>query len=296
MLAVRKMSYNMKQIFIFLVFLFASSFLYAQQNDWTDVEKVFGKKGTVQDGILKVTFPRSDLKVTVGNFTVAPGLALTGWAAFMKMGDQATVMGDMVLLDKEVGPVVSKIVANGLQVTAIHNHLLGEIPAVKYLHFSGRGPGTKLAESLKSVLGATATPMGQASAQSQSNTPDWSKVEAVLGKGKANGNILTYGLPRAEKLMDSGMEVPPFMGTANGVNFQMSGNEAAIAGDFVLIADEVNPVVKALTENGIVVTAIHNHMLYDDPRLFMLHFWAVNNPEKLAKGIKAALDKINLKK
>ena len=285
----------MKHLLFLTIFLSSFSFLHAQQNYWSDVEKIFGKKGTVQDGILKETFPRSDLKVTVGNFTVAPGLALTGWAAFMKMGDQTTVMGDMVLLDKEVGPVVAKIVANGLQVTAIHNHLTGETPAVKYLHFSGKGSGTKLAESLKNVLAVTATPMGQPSAQSQANTPDWSKVEAVLGKGKANGNVLTYGFPRAEKLMDSGMEIPPFMGTANGVNFQMSGNEAAIAGDFVLIADEVNPVVKALTDNGIAVTAIHNHMLYDEPRLFMLHFWAVNNPEKLAKGIKAALDKVNLK-
>jgi hypothetical protein len=123
-----------------------------------------------------------------------------------------------------------------------------------------------------------------------------SKPKTILGKGKASGNVLQYGFPRAEKLMDSGMEVPPFMGTAIGINFQMSGNVAATAGDFVLLADEVNPVVKALTQNGIVVTAIHNHMLYDEPRLFMLHFWAVDSPEKLAKGLKAALDKTNLKK
>lgn len=126
--------------------------------------------------------------------------------------------------------------------------------------------------------------------------PDWSKVEAVLGKGSHNGNLLQYGFPRLEKLTDDGMDVPPYMGMATGVNFQMSGNKAAITGDFVLMADEVNPVIKALTENGIGVTAIHNHMLYDNPRLFMMHFWAVDDPAKLAKGIKAALDKTNSKK
>jgi hypothetical protein len=138
--------------------------------------------------------------------------------------------------------------------------------------------------------------MGQTQTQAQANAPDWSKVEAVLGKGKANGNVLAYGFPRSEKLMDSGMEVPPFMGTAIGINFQMADKVAGIAGDFVLLADEVNPVVKALTDNGIVVTAIHNHMLYDEPRLFMMHFWAVGDPGKLAQGLKAALDKTKLKK
>jgi hypothetical protein len=285
----------MKQIFSLLIILSSFSFLHAQQDEWQDVEKAFGKKGTVQDGILKITFPRSDLKVTIGDFTLSPGLALTSWAAFMKMGNEATVMGDMVLTDKEIGPAVSKIVANGLQVTAIHNHLTGETPSLKYIHFSGKGSGIKLAESLKGVFSVTGTPMGQASAQAQSKTPDWSKVEAILGKGKATGNVLQYGFPRAEKLTDSGMEVPPFMGTAIGINFQMSGNSAATAGDFVLLADEVNPVVKALTENGIVVTAIHNHMLYDEPRLFMLHFWAVDNPEKLARGLKEALGKTTAK-
>lgn len=285
----------MKQISFLLIFLSTFSFLRAQQDDWQEVEKVLGKKGTVQDGILKITFPRSDLKVSIGDFTVSPGLALTSWAAFMKMGDETTTMGDMVLTDKEVGQAVSKIVSSGLQVTAIHNHLIGETPAVKYLHFSGKGSATKLAESLKVVLSTTGTPMGEAQKQVQTSTPDWSKVEAVLGKGKTSGNVLQFGFPRAEKLTDNGMEVPPFMGTAIGINFQMSGNQAAVAGDFVLLADEVNKVVKTLSDNGIAVTAIHNHMLYDDPRLFMLHFWAVDNPEKLAKGLKAALEKTNLK-
>lgn len=275
------------------------------QNDWTEVEKVFGKKGSVQDGVFKVTYPRSDLKVKVGDFSVEPGLALTSWVGFIKsnmssmgmeMDNQAMMMGDLVLLDKEVSSVISRIVSEGLSVTAIHNHLVGESPAVKYVHFSGKGEVSKLAQSIKSVLSLTGTPLSPAAAPSQTAQPGWSKVEAVLGKGKHNGNLLQYGFPRLEKLTDSGMEMPASIGMATAVNFQMAENKAAITGDFVLLADEVNPVVKALTENGIMVTAIHNHMLYDNPRLFMMHFWAVDDPEKLAKGIKAALNKTNSKK
>ena len=272
----------------------------AQTKGWEDVEKVFGKKGMVQDGVFKITFPRSDLNVKIGDFSVAPGLALTAWIGFIKspgdgmgMEGSTMMMGDMVLLDKEVAPVISRIVSENLKITALHNHIIGETPNIKYLHFSGTGNAVKLAESIKSVLTITGTPLTPPKMQSQTVNPDWSKVEAVLGtKGNHNGNLLQYGFPRNEKLTEAGMEIPLYMGMATGITFQIEGGKAAITGDFVLLADEVNPVVKALTENGITVTAIHNHMLYDNPRLFMLHFWAVDAPGKLAVGIKAALDKI----
>lgn len=271
--------------------------LFAQQNDWTEVEKVFGKKGNVQGDVFKITFPRSDLKVKVGDFSVAPGLALTSWIGFLKMGSNTMMMGDLVLLDKEVAPVISKLVAENLEMTALHNHLVNETPAIKYIHFSGSGDAIKLAEKIKSVFAITGTPLLAPQAQTQTSNPDWSKVEAILGtSGKHNGNLLQYSFPRNEKLTESGMEMPAYMGMATGINFQMENSRAAITGDFVLLAEEVNPVVKALTENGIAVTAIHNHMLFDNPRLFMLHFWSVDNPEKLAKGLKAALDKTNSKK
>lgn len=293
----------MKAFISFLAIVSLFQYVNAQQNDWENVEKAFGKKGTVQDGVLKITCPRSDLNVKVGDFSVAPGLALTSWIGFIKagsgtmdMGNQTMMMGDLVLLDKEVAPVISKIVSEGLSVTAIHNHILGETPSIKYMHFSGKGEATKLAEAIKTVISVTGTPLTVAPSQSQTAQPDWSKVEAVLGTGKHNGNLLQYGFPRLEKLTESGMDMPPAIGMATGVNFQMNGNKAAITGDFVLLADEVNPVIKALTENGIAVTALHNHMLYDNPRLFMMHFWAIDDPEKLAKGIKAALDKTNSKK
>jgi hypothetical protein len=206
------------------------------------------------------------------------------------------MMGDLVLLDTEEGAVVAKLVAFKLSITAIHNHLTNEKPAIKYIHFSGTGDPLQLATSIKSVLAITGTPLSAPTAQTQIFNPDWSKVEAILGKsGKHNGHLLQYSFPRREKLMESGMEMPAAMGMATGINFQMDGSNAGITGDFVLLADEVNPVVKALNENGIVVTAIHNHMLYDAPRLFMLHFWAVNDPEKLAIGLKAALEKTGSK-
>jgi hypothetical protein len=293
----------MKALYVFLLLLFISNSSFAQQDDWSGVEKVLGKKGTVQDKVFKVTYPRSDLKVKVGDFSVAPGLALGSWIGFirnsngMKMDGNAMMMGDLALLEKEVGPVISKLLSQNLQVTAIHNHLLNEQPAIKYIHFSGKGDAEKLAGEIKSVLEVTGTPISSPPAQTQQVSPDWSAVEAILGStGKKNGNLLQYSFARNEKLTESGMEIPPYMGMAIAINFQMSENKAAITGDFVLLDKEVNPVLKALTDNGIAVTALHNHMLYDNPRLFMMHFWAVDDPGKLAKGLKAALDLTNSKK
>jgi hypothetical protein len=296
--------HKMKKIIVLIAFIAGFHFCNAQQSDWSGVEQVFGKKGSIQDGVFKITLPRFDLKVKIGEFSVEPGLALTSWIGFIKAGDNMTamdgntmLMGDLVLLDKEVAPVIAKLVSENLEITALHNHIVGESPSIKYLHFSGKGDAVKLAEAIKSVISVTGTPFTAPQSQNLAIASDWSKVEAILGTGgKRNGNLLQYGFPRLEKLTDSGMEMPPYMGMSTGINFQMDGAKAAITGDFVLLAEEVNPVVKALTENGIAVTAIHNHMLYDNPRLFMLHFWAVDSPEKLAKGLKEALDKTNSKK
>ncbi len=276
--------------------LFISANISFGQVDSVGLNNIFGKKGTVQGSVYRTTFPRSDLKVMVNQFAVSPGLALSSWIGILFMGHESMMMGDLVLMDSEEASVVAKLVASNLSITAIHNHLTNEKPAIKYIHFAGSGDPLQLAASIKAVLAITGTPLAAPSPQAQMVNPDWSKVEAVLGKsGKHNGNLLQYGFPRKEKLMESGMEMPPAMGMATGINFQMDGNTAAITGDFVLLANEVNPVIKALTANGIAVTAVHNHMLYDEPRLFMLHFWAVGDPEKLASGLKAALDKTNSK-
>jgi len=285
----------MKKILFLVVVMLTFVFCNAQQIDSTALNNVFGKKGTVTGNVYKISYPRSDLKVKVNGFAVAPGLALGTWVGIIQMGNQAMMMGDLVLLDSEVPKVIKKLVEENLEVTAIHNHLINETPAIKYVHYHGEGDAVTLAKEIKAVLEITATPL-TTPAKMQTPKNDWSKVTAILGTGKQNGKLLQYTFPRKEKLTESGMEMPPSMGMATSINFQMDGNRAAITGDFVLLADEVNPVVKALTENGITPTAIHTHMLHDEPHLFMMHFWAVDNPEKLARGLKAALDKTNSKK
>lgn len=294
-------------IFILVVLTVCKSF--SQQNDWSDVENVFGKKGAVQDNVFKISYPRSDLKVTIGKFPVLPGFALGSWIGFMnmskhrKMGKHMNMhahnadiktstmmMGDLVLLDTEVPEVLRQLVSVDLKVTAIHNHLINESPNIKYIHFSGSGDKVKLAEAIKSVLAVTATPLIPLSSSSQTTNPDWSKVEAILGTtGKHNGMLLQYSFPRKEKLKESGMVMPSFMGMATAINFQKDGDKAAITGDFVLLADEINPAIKILLENGITPTALHNHMIHDEPRLFMMHFWAIDDPAKLAQALHLVL-------
>lgn len=286
----------MKKLFFFFAGLltFICSF---SQIDSTALNTVFGKKGTVSGSVYKITFPRSDLKVKAGEFSVAPGLALGTWVGIINIADHAMMMGDLVLLDSEVPKVINKLMEENLEITAIHNHLINETPAIKYIHYHGQGDAVKLAQEIKAVLQVTGTPLAPPAAQNQTQTIDWSKVTAILGTtGKQNGMLLQYTFPRNEKLTESGMEMPPAMGMATAINFQMDGNHAAITGDFVLLADEVNAVIKALTENGIMPTALHSHMLHDEPRLFMMHFWAVDSPEKLATGLKATLDKTNSKR
>jgi hypothetical protein len=296
----------MKKISLIIIIFYAGYNGFSQQNDWASVEKIFGKKGTVQDDVFKISYPRSDLKVKVGDFTIAPGLALGSWIGFMSMDKgmnmqkdttsktQATMMGDLVLLDTEVPGVLKKLVSVNLKITAIHNHLINESPNVKYVHFSGSGDKLKLAEAILSVLSVTATPLTPPQSPVQAENVDWSKVEAILGtSGKHNGMLLQYSFPRKEKLKESGMDMPAFMGMATAVNFQKDGDSAAITGDFVLLADEVNPVIKILIENGITPTALHNHMIHDEPRLFMMHFWAIDDPEKLAKALQQVLTKAN---
>ena len=269
---------------------------YAQPPGWDGVENAFGRKGIMEEEMLKVTFPRSDLSVKVGEVPVEPGLALTSWIGFQRMGTQAMMMGDLVLLENEVAPVEARLVAEGVKITALHNHLVGSVPAVLYLHFSGEGNPEKLAGVMRSALAVTGTPMSPLVAKT-SAPADWTKVEAIFGKsGQKKGDLLQLGFPRREQITEGGMVVSPFLGMANSITMQMVGNKAATAGDFVLTGSEVNPVVKELVNHGLTVTAIHSHMLSESPRLFFLHFWGYGEPGKLATGLKAALGKVDLAK
>jgi hypothetical protein len=264
--------------------------------EFRGVEQVFGRPGEEKDGVLRVTFPRSDLRVKLHSVTIRAGLALTSWAAFQKAGDGTMMMGDLVLLGPEVQPVISKFMEGGIEVAAIHNHLIGESPRVIYAHFHGHGDAAALAAALRGALATTATPLTTPRQRSAAEVPglDAAKLGEILGRtGTSRGGVVSFGIPRAEKILAGGISLGPRMGMATAINFQADGSGAATTGDFVLVASEVQPVIHALRENGIEVTAVHNHMLDEEPRLFFLHFWGRDDAQRLARGLRAALDQTN---
>jgi Domain of Unknown Function (DUF1259) len=269
--------------------------------DWNAVGQALGKSGAeLPGGVYRVALPRSDLKVTLDGVAIKPALALGSWLAFQAMGEDTMVMGDLVLTLDEINPVMKSLAESGIEITALHNHLLRAEPATMYMHVDGHGDPVKLAAALHAALVLSKTPLGAASAPAGAQTVDLdtAALDKVLGHaGKANGGVYQFTIPRAETLKDGGMAIPVTMGTGIAINFQPTGGgKAAITGDFVLIASEVNPVLRTLRENGIEVTAVHNHMLDDQPRLFFMHFWANDDAAKLARGLRAALDKMNLAK
>ncbi|MEW6454847.1 MAG: DUF1259 domain-containing protein [Pseudomonadota bacterium] len=269
----------------------------AQEIDWKKVDEAIGRSAAVSGDVHRYGFPRTDLQVTLDGVTIKPTLALGGWTAFKPMHGGVMVMGDLVLLETEINPVMSKLIANGLEVTAIHNHVLRGSPATFYMHVGGQGDPVKIAAAIRSALAESKTPL-MASAPAAPPPPvdlDTAQLDQIIGvKGQANGGVYQMGVPRRDKIMENGMEISPVgpMGVATAINFQPTGGgKAAITGDFVLAGTEVNPVVKALRENGIEVTAIHSHMLTEQPRLIFMHFWANDDAIKLARGLRAALDK-----
>ncbi len=271
----------------------------AQEVDWQKVDEAFGRKAAVASGdVHRYGFPRTDLNVTLDGVTIKPALALGGWVAFKPMPGEVMVMGDLVLLETEINPVMAKMIENGLDITAVHNHLLRASPATFYMHVGGHGDPVKLATAIRTALAESKTPLTApaASATPSSIDLDTAQLDQIIGvKGQANGGVYQFGVPRRDPITMAGMVVAPVspMGVATGIGFQPTGNgRAAITGDFVMTADEVNPLIKALRSNGIEVTALHNHMLDEQPRLFFMHFWANGDAIKLARGLRAALDKM----
>src|ERR1700730_11555322 len=273
----------------------------AADGDWqAQTGEALGKTGSAMPGgIYRVGLPRTDLKGTLDGVALKGGFLRGSWLAFEKTGDGGMVMGDLVLTMDEVSPVMKKLIEGGIEVTALHNHLLRNQPFTMYKHVLGHGDPVKLAAALHTALAESKTPFSAAPAASPPPIDlDTAAIHAALGaKGTNNGGVYQFGIPRAEPIRDAGMDVPPALGSANAINFQPTGGgKAAITGDFVLIAKEVTPVAKALREHGIEVTALHNHMLDDEPRLFFMHFWANDDAKKLAEGLKAALAQINIAK
>lgn len=267
--------------------------------EWKNIEQAIGKTGALQPGaVFKFSFPRRDLQVNARGVQIKPAFALGSWAAFKKMGDEAMVMGDLVLTSDEITPVMTKLQQSGIEQTALHNHIPDPSPTIMYMHIQGQGDPVKLAQSIHEALALTKTPFATpAKSPTQELGIDTKQIDQILSaKGKVNGGVYQFGIPRIEKIMQSGMEVPPSMGTATAINFQPTENgKAAITGDFVLIAAEVNPVIRTLHQNGIEVTALHSHMLDETPRTLYMHFWANDDAIKLAHGLRAALDQTHFK-
>jgi hypothetical protein len=296
------MKHHLRQLTLAALLAVAPGAAFAADDGWqVQVGEALGKTGSAAPGgVYRVGLPRTDLKVALDGVALRAGFALGGWLAFEKIGDQGMVMGDVVLTMDEVAPVMTKLAAGGIDVTALHNHLLRNQPFTMYMHVLGHGDPVKLAAALHTALAESKTPLVAAPTPIEPPEIDFDTAaadQALGAKGTNNGGVYQFGIPRAEPIKDGGMDVPTVMGLANAINFQATGGgKAAITGDFVLIAKEVNPVLKALRDHGIEVTAIHNHMLDDQPHLYFMHFWANDDAKKLAEGLKAALAQINVAK
>jgi Domain of Unknown Function (DUF1259) len=273
--------------------------VHAQEVDWQKVDAALGRKPAVVVGdVHRYGFPRSDLNVTLDGVSIRPALALGGWVAIKSMGRDAMVMGDLVLLETEINPVMAKMIENGLDITAVHNHLLRANPATFYMHVGGAGDPVKLATAIHDALSVSKTPLEPPAARAQPPAIDLdtAQLNQIIGaEGQANGGVYQFGVPRRDPVTMDGMPIAPAgpMGLATGIGFQPTGGgKAAITGDFVMVSSEVNPVIKTLRASGIEVTALHSHMLDEQPRLFFMHFWANDDAIKLAKGLREALDEM----
>jgi uncharacterized protein DUF1259 len=265
----------------------------ADSVNWKAVDSLVGRASVVQPGdVHRYNFPRSDLQVTAAGVQVKPALALGGWVAMKPVTNGVIAMGDLVLTEDEINPVIGALQRGGIEQTAIHHHILHESPRVFYMHVHGQGDPLKLARTLRDAIGQTKVPPPSPPASSASIDLDTVAVAKALGyTGRVNGGVYQVSVPRAAPITEHGMQIPPSMGLATAINFQPTGGgKAAITGDFVLTADEVNPVIRALNSNGIEVTSLHSHMLEENPRLFFMHFWANDDASKLATGLRAALD------
>ncbi len=279
--------------------------------DWSRVDSAFGRRGVLQadSQVYRFGMPRGDLHVTAAGVDLRPTFALGSWLAFKAHGDGAVAMGDLVLTEAELAPVVARLQQGGVEQTAIHHHIVQESPRVLYVHIHAHGDPTAIAATVREALALTGTPQPSApttaavaaafamdtSAVAAAFAMDTSAVTAALGhRGQVNGGVWQVNVPRREEIRSTTLVVPPSMGVGTVINFQPTGDgRAAITGDYVLLGSEVNRVIRMLNEHGIAVTSLHSHMLDEEPRLFFMHFWANANAVALARGLRAALDLTN---
>lgn len=304
----------MKKILqLFIIFLVLHNVCYGQKHndtkkgqkmemdnikplDIASIEKITGMKGKENNGQYKITVPQNDLNVTVDGFKIIPAMGLGSWVAFSPSSEGAMIMGDIVLTETDLAPFEQEVIHQGLTISAIHNHFLRNHPAVMYMHIGGMGKTDLLAQKVKAVFDKVKELRGKdpasAPADSVVNTIDTKKLDAIIGsKGEMSKGVYKYTIGRPDvDLKERGLRVTSFGGFNTWAAWQGTEDRAAVAGDFTMLENEVEPVIKALIENGIEVVALHNHMVHEQPRIFFLHYWGVGPAEKLAKGLKAALN------
>ena len=305
----------MKKTVIFLVpLLYVSSFCFSQQQvhtkkemnkmkmdsnhplDIATIEKITGMKGKENGGQYKITVPQNDLNVVVDGFKIIPPMGLGSWVAFSPSHDGAMIMGDIILTETDLAPFQQELIHQGLTISAIHNHFLRNRPTVMYMHIGGNGKTEEMAQKVKAVFSKIQELRGKnpasAPADSVENTIDIKKLDGIIGaKGEMNKGVYKYTLGRPDvNLKEHGLPITNFGGFNTWAAWQGTEDKAAVAGDFTMLENEVEPVIKALIENGIEVVALHNHMVHEQPRIFFLHYWGIGSVEKLAKGLKKALN------
>jgi hypothetical protein len=264
--------------------------------DTARLAQAAGMHGTGKNGEYKIAVPRKDLQVTVDGFSIIPPMGLTSWAAFTPCSDSAMVMGDIVVTETELWPVQQEVIRQGLVITAIHHHFARSRPAVFYMHIDGKGDPLRLARSVKAIFRQAASvrqPYASAGkADSVVNTLPTAWLDSLIGhKGEMNKGVYKYTIGRNDvQLLEDGIPVSSFLGFNTWAAWQGTPEKAAVAGDFAMLENEVEPVIRTLVKNGIEVVAVHNHMTQEQPRIFFLHYWGTGPAEKLAKGLRAALD------
>jgi hypothetical protein len=266
--------------------------------DTVTIERIMGVKGKFNNGEYKITVPQNDLGVEVDGFKIIPAMGLGTWIDFAPSYDGCMIMGDIVVTETDVKPVQQEIIHQGLTISAIHNHFVRNHPNILFMHLGGSGPLEQVAKKARAVLDKIKEirggdpSKGTTSNGTVANTLDTKKLDEIVGhKGEMNKGVYKYTIGRPDvHLKEHGITVSTFMGFNTWAAFQGTPEKAAVAGDFTMLENEVEPVIKALVENGIEVVAVHNHMVHEQPRVFFLHYWGVGNAESLAKGLKAALN------
>ncbi len=293
----------MLKSFLAIVFITLSSAAFAQEMpaEYKGVLDTLGRQGDFKDAVLKVNIPRSDLKVSVNGVATPTPFGFGGWVALTKgTGGMEVLMGDLVLTQEEVNPVMSALLEQGLDVTALHNHFFWDSPRMFYMHVHGHGAAADLAKRLKpaiDLIGKTAAKPDTTTAASSAvtaGTMDTAKLAAVIGAaGEQNGQVFKITLPRPDlKLTEMGAAINARMGLNTWAAFYGSDAAAVVAGDVAMVASEVTPVLKALRSNGMDVVAIHHHMTGTEPTVIFLHYWGQGPAEKLAAGVRAAINQI----